>query len=399
MGSIVSCTVTAQVPPTPLQKELELARNDGIPTSAAEFRATIKVPAEADNAAPFYRQLPPTGPRPDISNFQWRLIWDPSPEAVNDVQTALKQYQKWFDFSDQIVMRPSFWVDRKWEEGMGALQPELAQGRGLAQVLLLRGSLKARQGDAAGAVSDARGASQIASHFGSEPTLISNLVGDSITQIVLYKVAEWTFRYRDVPQYPELLSQTLKAWEQPDLRAEVSADLYQGLLLMDQVQTKEGRALVGLTEDDRAPGDAYMAEVMNQPVEAGKLRFAKGFRQYWKALRPFNQERATEARFEMTSGMLSVPTAVKLIESLFGDNYVESERLKSYDARRVFYAVFLKAAREEFPAKLDTSRFISPIDGKPVRYSYDGNELIIQAGVMKEREVRLVIPPIRPNMN
>ncbi len=382
---------------TPLEKELALARKDGIPTTAAEFRATIKVPAQKDNAAQFYRVLNRMRPSPrDISSFIWSLNWDPAPEALESARAKLKEHQNWLDLGDQITKRPAFWMDRKWEDGHAVLYPEYAQGRSLAQLLLLRGTLKAREGDVAGESSDARGALRIASHFESETTSISKKVSDSITQIVLHRVTEWAFRQRDNSTYPALLDEILRRWRRPDLRAEVRLDLYQGLLLMDQARTKEGREKIGLIEEDRSPLDDIFPELSGQSVEAGKTRFAKGFRQYWKALKPLNQEQATAATFEMMSGLMSVPTAVKVVENLNPD-FDESDRIATLEGRRMVHAVFVKAARATYPKLLDTSKFISPIDGKPVRYFYDGTELKISAGTVDDREIQLILPPKRPS--
>ncbi len=378
-----------------LEQELMLARAEGIPTTAEEIRKTIPTAPEEENAAQFYRELERHhARRPNFNKLAWHVTWDPAPEAMTEAMEYLNTRQGILALGEQIGTRPLFWMDRPWEEGQAILFRELAPARTLAHTLLLRGDVAAREGRHQDAIADAKIVLKITSHLRQENILISSNVAEAISHMLATRLMHWAYRYQNEPAYSALLNELIETWPEPDLRARSRDVLYNWLLVMDQVQTKDGRAAIGLLEDERAPLDDHAERLFNQPIEAGKVRLVKGFRQYWRALKELDQPSGQAAMREMLGGMMSVPTAVKVVEPL--SDYDEFDFVRSHQAFKALHRAYLDAAAKGFPRELDTAPFVSPLDGKPVRYFSDGKTLKINAGLSVDRERKIEIPGAKP---
>lgn len=387
-----------------LTEEMALARKEGIATTVEEFRKTLPPrPPDDQNAAPLYEQLVENPVLPNrSSNSLPRMTEDllvrPTPKLIAQTKGLMTTFEDALELSEQIAARPYFWPDRKWENGEGVLYADLAQARSLAQFLLLNAALTVHEDNPAEARKAVEPVFSIISHCRQENLVIPNLVAGAVRFILLNNVALWCYQHPKEPIYQAVLDRALRLDGETDLQQERRHELYSWLLLMDQARTPEGRALVGMMEEERVQFEEIFTK--NLSLEDGKAQLIRGYRRYWKALKPLNQREVDEGLHEAFVGMMASPNAVKILDPIISNSPSITERLQVQRARQMLYKVFLRAAKEGFPKRMDVSNDISPIDGKPIRYVREPAGIRLSAGAIAQPgehriEVNLVVPPRR----
>lgn len=386
------------------QEQMRRARAEGMPTTAAEYAATIPPAKPEDNAAPLYRKLrqtirPLSKQSPAVPKADLELTFHPSPEAKKAALALLSSYKAALDLADQAAKKPRCWFDRDWSQGYAVLFPEYADIKALARAVLLRGSLAAAEGRSADALADTRKTVQIAKHAREEPHLISHLVGEAIYQIAMRDLVCWAFTHRDVPVYREELSRLIDDFPRPDLKAEHSGDLYSILAFVDQSLTPEGRKMIGLKEEDIPSGVNVVA--MIAPPHA-KARIVEAEREIWGALSASPSEMAgliDKADRDLNMALLAYPIAAKVFQALDGgsDELIPKRKARTDAVRREYVAVVRAISGSETPKKIDTSDLLSPFDGKPLKYSFDGHQIVIEVSGSEldsdSKAMSLKIPP------
>lgn len=382
------------------REQLRLARSEGIPTTVAEFVATLQKVDPKDNAAPIYMQIAKLQLERgiDLHELTRQVTFEPSENATAEANRVLKQNKRWLELAEQAASLPHCRFDRDWNLGPAMLFSELVQIRRTAQLLLLRGSLAAREGKHDEAVRNAKTALRIARHLDTEPLQLSRLVARAAYQFVVKSLECWSFRYRDHEDYFRALQTAVSGAPPLDLKAEHRYDLVSILRLIEICDTKEGRESLGLSEEN-IPKIGTALEAL-QPRSVGKVKIVKAVREYWALLdRPGKDFRR---RFELATlhlyqGLLSFATAGKVYEALSGAD--EGLEPAFFQARALLHKVLLRALKPgDVPKSVLTSDCISPLDGKPVRYSFDGKQIVVDAGQAPEssQRIRLKVPPDPP---
>ncbi|MEZ0327647.1 MAG: hypothetical protein ACAH95_17250 [Fimbriimonas sp.] len=363
-----------------LEEQLRLARAEGIPTNSAEYAALIEPARPEENAARYYRQLKglyktANGTKQAIDAIRTTGSTKAAAKILDEQRSAL-------DVLDKASALPRCWFDRDWSQGAAVLFPEFADMKYGARLLILRGWVRAAQGDAKGAIRDVDRAFAIAKHLGEEPTGIANLVRDTVYVSALRGLADWSFKYRD-PAYALALDKASGDIPPPNLKRELAEQLYSALSLIDLMKTKEGRAKIGLREG-QASGLESVAPILFNQRDA-KTNMVKAYRRYWAALDDpkKNQEELESAASDFMQAMIAYPTAADVYTKL-GAGY-ESERdyalsrMDNYLARQQQYTALVRVLKmPSIPRTIRTDDLKSPYNGGPLQYRYDGKQITIK---------------------
>lgn len=385
------------------QAQLRLAREEGLSTTWQEFAATIPTAAPSENAAPLYRTLRQikrnrTDKR-DLNAIDLQLIFHPGATTRSDAATLLAAYRDELGVADKAVLLPKCWFDRDWSQGLAVLMPEFADMKQVARAVALRGSLAADRGNVDAAIADARRVFAIARHAGQETTQISHLVGEAIYLIGVRDLAFWSLVHRDRPAYREALEKALDDIPQPDVRVENRSDLFCVLSVIDLCATPEGRKELGLREEDIGAGEKIFPLLISR--SQARIRIVKAERSYWAALSRPRAERASlisDARMDLNMALLAFPTAATVYSALnSGADDGATDREAAWQARKLQYVALLRALRDPktTPRKIKTSDLLSPFDGKPLTYTFDGAQIVISvSGYANDSgPAQLKVPP------
>jgi hypothetical protein len=359
-----------------LREQLRLARQEGIPTTAVEFAAQIKPVPPEQNAAQFYRELG------KLKDDLRKDLADPYP--VQDASLARdKKFVagagKLYNLVDQATKRPHCWFDRDWNQGYMTLFPEYAYMKSAARLLMIRGSVEASEGDSQGAAKDVKEVFAIGRHLDEDPTVIAYLVHVAVTQIAVEAVTTWSMKHRNEPLYRELLADGVNQLPKPDMRRLYSGDLYCLLSAIDKMSTRQGRREFGLKDDD-GPSLAQQAILKMASRGKGKPDIVKAFRAVWSALpRPMAERDPLleKAGLGLDQSLMAFPYAYEVIHALGGSPmYIDLEALSISDRQRDI-ALLRAISQNPIPPRIKTSDLLSPYDGKPLSYSFDGKQIRI----------------------
>lgn len=375
-----------------LNEQLKLARAEGMATTAAEYRAGIPSAKPEENAAPLYRKLR-GGNQPNWSKLISDVVLRGDAASLRAAKDALAEREDNLKLAEQAAKFPRCWFDRPWEDGVAVLFPEYAQMKNVAKALALRGTVAAWERRPDDALADAGRIFTIAAHAGEEPHPIAHLVRESIQAIGIRALAEWGLHVRSEKRYAIALGRAAASMTAPDLKSEVRGELYNVLSLVELCQTPEGRAKLGLREDEVAPVEGLMSVLL--PPGQAKVAIVKAERAYWAALdapRPERGERMKAAYFEVLKGLVAFPTAAKVYTALGSEDDPMAERLEGFRSRQMQYIALARALQAGVPKTLDTRDLLSPYDGKPLKYRFDGHQIQIEASGVSP----VKIPPDPP---
>jgi len=374
------------------REQLRLARTEGIPVTAAEYVALIPRVPDAQNAGSLYRQLKTNlKGASQLSELTELAAWRPTSETIDAARAALAGHARGLELAEEAARRPHCWFDRQWD-GYATLFPELADMKRPAQLLGLRGSVAAFEGNADAALADAKRILVIASHAGEEPHAISRLVRESIWMIALRHLASWAPTHPDIRAYKEALSDAIAAFPKPDVRAEHLDEAYSILWLVDNAETKQGQEKLGLKPED-VPKGAEVVFPLLLSQSKNRIKIVQALRDCWAAYGlPTGSREVSleEARRHLAEGMLAFPTAAMVYERL-GSGVDDGDRESNWQARRKMWIALSRAlSGKEIARSISVKGLASPYDGTPLRYDYDGRRILIE--VSGPNPIRLELP-------
>jgi len=381
IGVVSVATYDAHQAEAKFQEQLRLARADGIPTTAAEFAATIPLVKPEDNAAPYYVKLVNLGQN-DQPNAA--LFYSADPAALSKIQKLIDGAKEKFDLIDQAVSRPHCRFDRDWSLGYAVLFKEFAPMKSAAKYLLLRGNLAAAKGDPSAAIADFKKALVIARHLNEEPTEIAFLVGVAIDEIALRFLTFWAMKYRDQAEYRAALSANFDALPKPNERRLFSSELYCMVGLVDLTMTAKGRKSLGLTDEDLPSlKDRLMLRLLSRGK--GKAEIVLAMREMWKALGMAPGERSSQMQksdVDLTEALMAYPVAYEVCRGLMGGNSFvypwDIDSAAFWTNVRQRHLAFMRAVcGPNVASKIKTDDLRSPYDGKPLQYSFNGKQIVM----------------------
>ncbi|HMS53885.1 MAG TPA: hypothetical protein PKA27_00665 [Fimbriimonadaceae bacterium] len=380
------------------EEQLRLARQEGMVTSAAEFRARIPNATDTENAASIYRNLKGRLPTTiDFADLTKQVAYKAGRHDLNMARKFLQEYRPVLQDLDVAVERPRCWFDRRWEDGAATLMPELAQMKSAARLILLRATVAVADGNSKAAIQDVERTRKLAKHAGEEPTMIARLVEAGIHRMALDALASWSFSNRNQPLYAQLMIQTVQSLPNPNLKEENLGSLYEILSLIDLCSTPEGRHQLGLSEPDISPLEGPMSLLIN-PWKA-KALIVEAERDRWRALTKPDQNLEAEldkATRKLYRGLLAFPTAANLHTMLGSGNDPVLDRQVAFSTGMLRFKALARAlSQPKIPKQIDTRDLLSPLDGKPLHYEFNGKQVRIWvSGDDHEGEpVVLKVPP------
>jgi len=378
--------------------QLALARAEGLPTTAAEFAATIPPAKPEENAAAFYQQL--GGVRERVWPVDDQVTYHPGPASIAAAKSFLGKYSADVKLLDEAVKRPRAWFNRDWSQGYGVLFREYSPMKIGAGLILLRGSIAAAENRPQDAIGEVQKAFVIANHASEEPLLISHLVRDSIYANGFEHLADWSFVHHEQTAYAEALRAAIAKMPPPNLKQECSNDLYNLLSLVELSSTREGRKELGVKESYVPQGTNLITALLNQ--DEAKARLVKAERVYWAALGlPDSQKRTDalkKARWDARVWLTAFPTAAFLYNRLDMDDisFATSRRSQWLAWKQRYVAALRALGQNPIPKAIKTSDLVSLVDGKPLTYHFDGKQIEIVSRVNTDGKlVPLRIPPTR----
>jgi len=297
---------------------------------------------------------------------------------------------------DKAVSLPKCWFDRNWSQGAALLFPELNEMRQAVRYVSLRGAVAAEKGDVGGALANVDEICAIARHQGQEPDGISREGQFAIYCIGVSDLERWAFIHRDRSEYREALAKAIESMPKPCPRVERRDDLFMVLSLAELSATREGRAKLGVSEKDVKEIEKQVPAAAMSPMKA-KVGIVKAEREYWAALGRSQKEwpeLLSKATWDLNDSLAAFPIADALYFEDYDDPTIMHEQ--AYKARKLADTAALRAlAGPTIPSSIKTSDLLSPYDGKPLQYSYDGKHVVISVSRPKNDSgpMRVKFPP------
>lgn len=386
-----------------LQEQLRLAAKVGIPTTVEEFKAGIPKVKPEENAAPIYASIGYKESRTlrDAGNLAPHLIWSPNEKLKAQARTILTNGAKVMAKADAAVKLPTSVFDRDYSLGVALLMPELMMMKDITKTFTMRAALAAAEGDHVAALAEVANAFTVARHLHEEPILLGYLVSSVCEAIALNSLANLAMKYREVPLYRKELETAIAAIKPRSTKSLHRFDLIEILSTIELCKTKEGRVKIGLGEDEVATLPEFITK--HQSPEAAMVLIVKAIRENWQALDAplfLREEKITLAQINLFKGLVSFPTAARVIEGLGAGGVNLSTFEEDAKARQLVYRAFLRVLDEpEVPKKIKTSDLLSPFDGKPASYKTVNGRVVIEVGkgAFGEFSVRMGAgPPTKP---
>lgn len=370
------------------EAQLRLARAAGFATTHAEYAAGLPKVTGSDNAAPFYLPSEPRKISSDAGLHLEVLAEEPSGENLAKAKDYLTRQRDRLTQIELAVQKPYCRFDRDWRDGAAVLLAEYSQMRQAAQLLMLRGVVAAAEGRQEAAIRDIDRTRVVARHLEGESMAVPTLIAISIRASGLRLLAEWSLPEDSRQAYLDALRKSLDDAPRDVLRARWNDELCNLLSTIDLCSTEKGRAKLGLTEDEVAPGEGLFANLIDPWTARSNLVAA--YLAVWKSL-----DEPLEVRLRvfdahepaMTKAMLSFLTASKLVDpSSLRNTLALRERWISQ--LRQWEVVHRALTQTPIPESMPLSDIVSPFDGKPLGYQFDGKQIVVIDGGAKFAEFR-----------
>lgn len=361
------------------QEQLRLARLEGLPTTVAEFEATLPKIKPEENAAPIYRQLMKLKPSWDKDPAMRDLKLDCSPDTKSADREALERLGSALEIIDAATARRYCLYDRDWGLGICILQPELSHMKTGAKALFIRARFSATVGNHGAAVKDAEAMLKIGDHVRYQHDMIAYLVAEAIEVIGMRALAELALQYPAERIYRQALERAFRKWIVFPVKPALRYSLVEVFATIDVCSTKEKREAVGIKEtDDLGLGELFSK--IQSPTQA-RANIVKAMRHRWAALdapAPEQQDLFRSAHHDLFKALITFPIAAKLYESLGGGDISVIDP-RTFEVRRLAFKALLRALEHPtIPKTIKTDDLVSPYDQKPVKYSYVNGQILIE---------------------
>lgn len=364
-----------------LQNELRIARSEGLPTSAAEFAATIPSAKPSENAAPIYHR--------DENKFHfpvdpWMLSQEitfrPSPKTLAEARRLLQTARGLLADLDKAANLPRCWFDWDYSKGPALLFTDLIGMKDGARLLALRCAFAAERGDVRGTLADSRRIFVMAKHAGEPGFTICALVDQNIYATGVRQLASFVFKHPANPEYLDALKQAIKNLPRIDLRRVRRGWLFSDLWWTDRKWTKDEVRELGAGPSEGVPIIAPNAHVARAKAEIVRARLAD-----WAALKLPAAERTlvlNRMQQEIQSAFKTFPASASVYFPMIQTGESEGEETNDLDNAwklgQVEYAALLRAFNGgRVQRSIKTSDLLSPFNSHPITYSFNGTQLAI----------------------
>lgn len=374
-----------------LNEQLRLARTEGLPTTWEEFAATLPRPAPDQNAAPIYQQLHEFYARkghagPKATTLAQDAIFGEAVWNQSEGAAFVESFAHVMKLADEANRFPDYRPDRR--PSVFLLDRCALDMRDLGRLYSLRGSVAARKGDPVRAIADAHRVFRVARHMGQIPEMLARMLGQTTYRQGVLDLAYWAFTHPDRPEYAVELHRAVANFPDLDLRMDFAGDLLACLDLFDTSMTPRGRQSLGLKDTSVSPMEILLRATTSE--NKAKAKIVKAEREFWAALpngTPNQSAKIAAARSHLADALAAYPTASQVILMLLPN---ANNRLETWPQTKLELTALDRAfSGGRIQRTIRTNDLISPFDGKPLRYHYDGKQMTISLGGAQD----LTIPP------
>lgn len=385
-----------------LQVELQKCREVGLPTTWQEYVDGLpRVPAEL-NAAKFYDQMSVNlPPNKDVDYRSLSaLIYEPTGAREKPVRSILTSNAKDLKHAEFAVSLPHCRFENKPGMFASFAEPKIKKLSSAISLFQARAVLRADH-DPGGALQDIENSMRIADHLKQQPSWFHWYV----------ESAEWTsvrilchmaYAHPKEPRYRAALRRAVSRLRPKDPARSEKLSLLLYLDVAKLSETPSGRATMGLKSEDEA-GLKERLLSYTQPRATGLAKMVRAARRRWIALnqldRPQAERELESAMIEFKAGLRSFPHARLLVHEMEdADNAFEYDFSIENEAQMTIVRAFLRATEGgKLAATIQTSDLLSPFDGKPIEYDWDGEtmEIKLRGDSMMWRATGLRLPPRR----
>lgn len=378
----------ASVAKQEFQAQLRLARAAGLATTHAEYAARLPKVDASENAASYYLPSEPRKINPDAAKHLEALDEKLSEGNLVRAREFLMQQRERLRQLEYAVKMPSCRFERDWQDGAAVLIFEYSQMKQAARLFMLRGVVAAADGRQKDAIEDIARTRVIAQHLEGEMMAIPTLIAMSIRSSGFRHLAKWSLSDDDREAYLLALGESIESAPKNLLRGRWNDELCNLLSVIDLCSTEDGRAKLGLSEDEVAPGDGLFASLKDPWTSRADL--VKGYVAVWKSLdEPLDVRLRVFDSHElaMSNAMLSFLTASKVSNPSFLRNALALK--ESWESQlRQWQVVHEALSQSSIPESMNLSKIVSPFDGEPLRYKFDGKQIVVTDFGAKYAEFR-----------
>lgn len=365
-----------------LERQLRLARAEGIPTTQKEFEASLPKYKPSENAAKVYGQLPKDDHGLLKSETQIRkdLLANPTPENIKKVEKLLGQLKPWLTVMDRAVKYPHCLFPKDYSAGVSTvLLPEFARIKSGAKAKQIRATLLAVLGRDAEAIAELRTLSVVANHLREQPYEISHLVGDAVYNMRINSLTEIYFRFPKKAIYRQAIDMAGRETLKVDVFYASKYRLFDILTIIKLSQTKAGRRKLGIKDEYVKPENTLLTQLL-PPKDEAIVKLVKAHRELFAEIKGKQRvETLREIDDKITNSMMPFLNASIIYEGLGPTSEVLIDWIYRPIIRKNWLTAFLRAT-ESYPyaETIKTDDLINPYDGEPIKYQFDGSKMVFE---------------------
>lgn len=372
-----------------LKEQLRLAWAEGISTNADQFASLIVKVPPSENAGPYYTSMVGKGTGHPFQQLN-ELLATLTATTLASAKAYLRARGSAMGLIDAAVLLPKCSFDRDWSRWESLDEREIVEMRSASGILALRGAISAQNGDWKSAIADVDRMFRVAQHARLSGALGRNWTTDRPLLDGFHLLSFWAFTHPNQPGYLRALERAIASFPKPDVKAERRGDLFLRLQIAEMSMTPEGRNALGLKRDDLGAPDQILPKLLSQ-TEA-RITIIKAYRRAWEALALPLKERDVvldEVESKINRALWAFPgQRYGLGHSSYGHS-----RQEEWESRRLQYVALARAlAKGRPPKSLDTKDILSPYDGTPLTYAFDGKQITIKVSRNDRDDLTLQVP-------
>lgn len=380
-----------------LERQLRLARSEGIPTSQKEFEASLPKFKPSDNAAKVYGLLPKDDKGLPKSEAQLRkdVLANPTPENIKKVEKLLGQLKPWLTVMERAVKYPHCLFPKDYSAGVSVvLLPEFSRIKAGARAKQIRATLLAVLGRDAEAIAELRTLSVVANHLREQPYEIAQLVGDAVYNMRINSLTEISYRFPQRSAYRTAIELAGRETLKVDIFYASKYRLFDILTIIKLSQTKAGLKKLGI-KDEYVKAENTLLTQLLPPKEEAIVNLVKAHRELLAEIKGKQRvETLREIDDKIMNSMMPFLNASIIYEGLGPTSEVLIDWIYRPIIRKNWLTAFLRAT-ESYPyAKTSkTDDLINPYDGEPIKYQFDGSKMVFEWKEFDDELQRRIIFP------
>jgi hypothetical protein len=317
---------------------------------------------------------------PDAFDVWFKLEEQPSPAAIRDASRLLKLAEPIFELLEKATRKPRCWFNFNWSNGPFQRTPEYYDLRRFSQLLKLKSLVEACQGSQNDVANCLHEIFVIADHANQDGTVEGMSESMRIYESGLKDLGLICIQHPNVVEYQRELTRALSNQPKPDVHRLVRMRLWTYTTAMDWSDTEDGRKRMGFARSFDVDRANQLFSLVRSKSQA-RISVVKAIRDFWGAINLPQPQRSlamAEADKRRDEALRAFPWLVNTYASE-GYGY-DTMTLEAFQSLQLVYKAVLRAVSSGTVATtIKTSDLLSPFDGSPLSYKFDGKEVTIVA--------------------